>query len=156
MQAPFFLQCCTLWYSFRQLQQSLLLLPNCARSSGRLPFKFGTVMQIMIPCTLRQLFRFPFFSLGGFSLLSLLLPCMVGIVPFDCKAFSFLFELFTSFSGHRPAQRECVRMGLRSHARCHPYPILQPVKVGHTTGVYDTDSFLIVTWVLLRPTRTNQ
>ena len=89
-------------------------------------------------------------------MLSLLLPCMVGIVPFDCKAFSFLFELFTSFSGHRPAQRECVRMGLRSHARCHPYPILQPVKVGHTTVVYDTDSFLIVTWVLLRPTRTNQ
>ena len=105
----------------------------------------------MIPCTLRQLFRFPFFSLGGSSLLLLLLPCMVGIVPFDCKAFSLLFELFTSFSGHRPAQRECVRMGLRSHARCHPYPILQPVKVGHTTGVYDTDSFLIVTWFLLRP-----
>ena len=24
----------------------------------------------------------------------------------------------------------------RSQARCHPYPIPQPVKVGHTTGVY--------------------
>ena len=24
----------------------------------------------------------------------------------------------------------------RSHARCHPYPIPQPVKVGHNTGVY--------------------
>ena len=35
---------------------------------------------------------------------------------------------FTSFFGHRPAQRECVRTGLRSHARCHPYPIPQPVK----------------------------
>ena len=33
--------------------------------------------------------------------------------------------LFISFSGHRPAQRECERMGLGSHARCHPYPIPQ-------------------------------
>ena len=32
----------------------------------------------------------------------------------------------------------------------------QPVKVGHTTGVYDPYSFRIVMWVLLRPTRTNQ
>ena len=45
-------------------------------------------------------------------------------------------------------------MGLRSHARCHPYPIPQPVKVGHTTGVYDPYSFQIVMWVLLCPTRT--
>ena len=45
--------------------------------------------------------------------------------------------LHTSFSGHRPAQREYARTRLRSHARCHPYPIPQPVKVGHTTGVYD-------------------
>ena len=30
--------------------------------------------------------------------------------------------LFTSFSGHRPAQRECARTGLRSHERCHPFP----------------------------------
>ena len=36
---------------------------------------------------------------------------------------------------------ECARMGLRSHARCHPYPIPQPVKFGHTTGVYDPYSF---------------
>ena len=28
-------------------------------------------------------------------------------------------------------------MGLRSHARCHPYPIPQPVKVDHSTGVYN-------------------
>ena len=27
-------------------------------------------------------------------------------------------RLFTSFSVHRPAQRECERTGLRSHARC--------------------------------------
>ena len=63
---------------------------------------------------------------------------------------------FTSFSGHRPAQRECARTGLRSHARCHPYPIPQPVKVGNTTGVCDPYSFRIVMWVLLHPTRTNQ
>ena len=44
----------------------------------------------------------------------------------------------------------------RSHARCHPYPIPQPVKVGHTTGVYVPYSFRTVVWVLLRPTRTDQ
>ena len=66
------------------------------------------------------------------------------------------FYLFTSFSGHRPVQRECTRTGLWSHARCHPYPIPQPVKVDHTTGIYDPYSFRIVMWVLLRPTRTNQ
>ena len=43
----------------------------------------------------------------------------------------------------------------RSHARCHPYPIPQPVKVGHTTGVYVPYSFRTVVWVLLRPTRTD-
>ena len=36
-----------------------------------------------------------------------------------------------------PAQRECARTVLRSHARYHPYPIPQPVKVCHTTEVYD-------------------
>ena len=65
-------------------------------------------------------------------------------------------DLFTSFSGHWPAQRECARTGLRSHVRCHPYPIPQPVKVDHSTRVYDPYSFRIVIWVLLRPTRTNQ
>ena len=59
--------------------------------------------------------------------------------------------LFNIFSGHRPAQRDCARTGLRSHARCHPYPIPQPVKVGHATGVYNPYSFRIVMWVLLRP-----
>ena len=66
------------------------------------------------------------------------------------------YYLCTSFSGHRPAQRECARTGLRSHARCHPYPIPQTVKVGHTTRVYDPYSFRIVMWGLLRPTTTNQ
>ena len=65
-------------------------------------------------------------------------------------------DLALNFPGDRPAQRECARTGLGSHARCHPYPIPQPVKVGHTTGVYDPYSFRIVMWVLLRPTRTNQ
>ena len=44
----------------------------------------------------------------------------------------------------------------RSHARCHPYPIPQPMKVGHTTGVYVPHSFRAVVWVLLRPTWTDQ
>ena len=32
----------------------------------------------------------------------------------------------------------------------------QPVKVGHTTGVWDPYSFRTVMWVLLRPTRIDQ
>ena len=63
---------------------------------------------------------------------------------------------FTRFSGHRPIGRECAWTGLRSHVRCHPRPITQPVKVGHTTGVYDPYSFRRVMWDLLRPTRPNQ
>ena len=51
---------------------------------------------------------------------------------------------FTNFSGHRVAQGECARTGRRSHARCHPYAIPQPLKVGHTTGVYAPYSFRIV------------
>ena len=35
----------------------------------------------------------------------------------------------------------CTNGTHRSHARCHPCPIPQPVKVGHTTGVYDPYSF---------------
>ena len=44
----------------------------------------------------------------------------------------------------------------RSHARCHPNTIPQPVKVGHTTGVYVPYSFRTVLCVLLHPTRTYQ
>ena len=44
----------------------------------------------------------------------------------------------------------------RTHARCHPYPIPPPAKVGFTTGVYNPYSFLIVLWVLLCPIKTNQ
>ena len=35
-------------------------------------------------------------------------------------------------------------------------PIAQPVKVDHTTGVYEPYSFRPVAWVLLRPKRTHQ
>ena len=66
-----------------------------------------------------------------------------------------IIYLITSFSGHRPTQRECARTGFRSHARCHPYPIPPPVKVDHTTRVYDPYSFWIVMCVLLDPVRTN-
>ena len=86
---------------------------------------------------------------------------MVKTLPTFCfqtflLIFIYFIYLFTSFSGHRPSQRECARTGLRSHARCHPYPIPQPVKVGHTTGVYVPYSFPTVMWVLLHPTSRNQ
>jgi len=42
----------------------------------------------------------------------------------------------------------------RSHSRYHSYPIPQPVKVGHTTGVYVPYRLRTVVWVLLRPTWT--
>ena len=64
----------------------------------------------------------------------------------------FIYQLFWT----QACPEECARTGLRSHARCHPYPIPQPANVGHTTGVYDPYSFRIVVWVLLRPTRTSQ
>ena len=68
---------------------------------------------------------------------------------------SLFIYLFTSFSGHRPAQRECARTGLIGPMQ-GTIPAQQPVKVGHTTGVYDPYSFRIVMLVLLCPTRTNQ
>ena len=63
---------------------------------------------------------------------------------YTCSDRSIDLFSFTNFSGHRVAQGECARTGLRSHARCHPYAIPQPVKVGHTTGVYAPYSFRIV------------
>ena len=67
----------------------------------------------------------------------------IFIIYLSIYLFIYLCYLifFTSFSGHRPAQRGCARTGLRSHARCHPYPIPQPVKVGHTTVVCTTPIF---------------
>ena len=67
----------------------------------------------------------------------------------------FLFFTLLAFLDARLA-RGCVRTGLKSHARCHPCPIPQPVKVDDTTGIYDPYSFRMVMWVLLRPTRINQ
>ena len=64
----------------------------------------------------------------------------------------FIYQLFWT----QACPEGCTRTGLRPQARCHPYPIPQPVKVGHTTGVYDPYSFRIVGWVLLHPARTNQ
>ena len=52
------------------------------------------------------------------------------------KSITIFFLFVTSFSGHRPAQRECARTRLRSNARWQPHPIPQPVKVDDTTGVY--------------------
>ena len=65
----------------------------------------------------------------------------------------FLYQLFCT---QGCPERMCTNGTHRSHARCHPYPIAQPLKVGHTIGVYDPYSFRIMMWVLLRPTRTNQ
>ena len=93
--------------------------------------------------------------ISGYPILTAVNWPQHGCAISGCTQSHFIY-LLTSFSEHRPAQRECGRTGLRSHARCHPYPIPQPVKVGHTTGVYDPYSFRIVMWVLLRPTRTNQ
>ena len=44
----------------------------------------------------------------------------------------------------------------RSHARCYPYPIPQPVNVGHTTGVCVPYPSRTVVRVLLRPPITDQ
>ena len=69
--------------------------------------------------------------------------------------FIYLFIYLPAFWTQACPEGMCTN-GLRSHARCHPYPIPQPVKVGHTTGLYDPYSFRIVVWVPLHPTRTNQ
>ena len=69
--------------------------------------------------------------------------------------FIHLFIYLPAFWTQACPEGMCTN-GLRSHARYHPYPIPQPVKVGHTTGVYDPYSFRIVVWVPLHPTRTNQ
>ena len=78
---------------------------------------------------------------GCFSLLTVPPPCPHFHDKRKCweggsgKELFFIWFDFTSFSRRRPAKREWAQMGLRSHARCHPYPIQQPVKVGHTQGV---------------------
>ena len=71
--------------------------------------------------------------------------------------FIYLFIYLPAFlDTGLPRGNDCARTGLTFHARCHPYPIPQLVKVGHTTRVYNPYSFRIVMWVLLHPTRSNQ
>ena len=77
--------------------------------------------------------------------------------------FLFIFKFgspsevfFTSFSGQNCPEGIGSKGTHGSHVMCHPYPIPQPIKVDHTTGVYDPYSFRIVMWVLLHSTRTNQ
>ena len=96
-------------------------------------------------------------SEGRENLCSLPLVSHPLLVSHALRSILFCF-VCTSFSGHRPAQREWARTGLIGpmQGRCHPYPIQQPVKVGHTTRVYVPYSFRKVVWVLLRPTRTDQ
>ena len=62
----------------------------------RLPFKFETVMQIMMPCTLWTVLwiSIPFTS-GIF--LVFIASSLVWILPFDCKAFSFWFGVGVFF-----------------------------------------------------------
>ena len=81
--------------------------------------------------------------ISGYPILTAVNWPQHGCAISGCRQSHFIY-LLTSFSGHRPA-----RTGLRSHARCHPYPIPQPVKVGHTTGVYDPYSFQIVIFELV-------
>ena len=76
----------------------------------------------------------------------------------ECHFFISLFLYLPAFLDTGLPRGNVHKTGLRSHARCHPYPIPQPLKfnVCHTTRVYDPYSFQIVTQVLLHPTRTNQ
>ena len=52
-----------------------------------------------------------------------------------------LYLFIYQHSGHRPAQRECARVQLRSYARCHPYPIPQHIKVATPPGSMTTTLF---------------
>ena len=80
-------------------------------------------------------------TLASFSFPSLSMLISKTFMPKQTRETNVFILCLTAFSGHLPARRECVRTGLRSHARCHPYPIPQPVKVDHTTGVYGPYSF---------------
>ena len=50
----------------------------------------------------------------------------------------FIYQLFWT---QACPEGMCTNGTHRSHARCHPCPIPQPVKVGHITGIYDAYSF---------------
>ena len=71
--------------------------------------------------------------------------------------FNFILTyLFNSFRTQACSEGIGTNATPRSHARWHPYPNPQPVKVGHTTGVYTFNSFRTVVWALLRPSRTDE
>ena len=84
-------------------------------------------------------------------------PCLPPFASLSRFALNFvLFCLYKLFWTQACPEGMGTNGTHRSHARCHPYPIPQPVKVGHTTRVYVSYSFRTVVWVLLRPTRTDQ
>ena len=105
------------------------LLPS-ACNAGYYAWFWGTEGQWKITYSQTPSYEIPHYHIIALSL--------VKQNPYIFYLFKFIhlfINLFTSFSGHRPAQRERDRTELRSYARCHPYLIPQPVKVGHTTGV---------------------
>ena len=86
-------------------------------------------------------------------------PALTTSSPTNCIGrICFMVDLINLFTSSiyqlfwtQASPEECARTGLRSNARCDSYPIPQPVKVGHTTGVYDPYSFRIVMGVLYVP-----
>ena len=80
-------------------------------------------------------------TLASFSFPSLSVLISKTFMPNQTCETNIFILFLPAFSGHLPARRECARKELRSHARCHPYPIPQLVKVDHTTEVYDPYSF---------------
>ena len=65
----------------------------------------------------------------------------------------FIYQLFWT---QACPEGMCMNGTHRSHARCHPCPIPQPIKVGHTTRVYDPSSFQIVMQVQIFYVPQNQ
>ena len=91
----------------------------------------------------------------GVAILGLIFDSVNTVITRKVSLFIYLF-IYQLFWTQACPEGMCTNETHRSHARYHPCPIPQPVKVGHTTAVYDPYSFRIVMWVLLRPTRTNQ
>ena len=80
-------------------------------------------------------------TLASFSFPSLSMLISKTFLPKQTRETNVFIFILPAFSGHLPDRREFARKGLRSHARCYPYPIPQLVKVDHTTEVYDPYSF---------------
>ena len=83
----------------------------------RLPFKFGTVMQIMIPCTLWTVFWISIPFTSG-VLLAFIASSLVGIVPVDCKAFSLWFGVGALFTFMFPLASWGVKTGCEAARAC--------------------------------------